>query len=750
MEFMRSLLLLLVLCGIPAFAGDVPEALWKRLKPLRAPGVYFLVAWDTQPPRGFLAPPGAAVEAPPVLDQTWAIRDLAMSAELGREIRPLGIGPLVQQHPASLDPQALVLQIPSLLQQLVAWKGRRAWVLLDARLRIVQESLDRVPDPPPAPGKVRGWMEFQGWRWKREALLGHLRKQPGDGQARLELVADLLRQIVAVRTSPLRQWILLGELEEQLRRLGKLPEAALAWEGEPHPLLDLADLLQSEEARDLERLREPLETLRQCMREALERDPESAFAWNLWLRTAPKGTSPDLVAALEAVRPVPGRPFPAPNLLPLLRTRLGSEPRRLAAAALLWMERGLREAPGASLPLLQAWGCFAFEAHLCAGQAQDALAVVDRMHGLAGGGWKGLAGTLRTLLEEAATRPVPFRITSAQQGVLVGALERAPLSLPPPSRPRPLQLARLDPRQDDLPWARLQAHPLLDPWGPSELSWVPLPLESIRRIRDSRGWQEPQGWALLREGTVCHGGPGLPRPEVLAAAVAGECTARLTQVEGFTQAFPERVDARRALSELLKARLPHPRHGEALLELLRKEHWPIGALSVPVPPSWESIAGELCSELAGALPPWPFQAEHWEAYADWSRHAPSAPRPEDLLSDTPTWPCLSGRALPGPLPLSVGLGVCRSLAREKRWEELDGWCRVFWERGTRDWLKQAAWILQDGAEPPEPWFLEHASAIKELLKHWTAALTARGQLKRVRDLRDDLGALDASLVRLMD
>jgi hypothetical protein len=752
---MRSVfLILLLLCqalGLGAHGFSPSPELLRRLRALRAPGNYILVAFSDRLPRGLTLPRGIRRSTGPDLGLRWAKDDLILSAVLDRDLRCLSLGLTLEGTgtgppiPRSVDPLTWELQ---------AQFAGPGWVLLRADLQEVAHGHVPPGPVPPTPEWVRKTMEHDGWVWKRPALEDYLRANPGDGQARVEMLADLIRQehrlVEAGCWTPELQQTLQPQLETHLAELRRTPNPELAWrQPPPHPFLDLAGDLASGRLNTVSGVPGLLSELRQALRLALDADPEQAALWRLWLATAPPGQPTRFLEALDAVPPLPGKLWPAEGLRTLLRSRLEAEPAGVASL----LRRGM-EAEPASLDLKQqrirAWGSLAFEALLRADRMEDAASQLAWVRGLLGSSWTGFAPGLRDLYTSRPGAPAPVPLEQAHIYRLNGLLAQAPLAdLPTPAHSA-LRAVLLDPARDALAWARLQDDGRLDAWSPRELHWTALTSEELRAFRGREDLREGQQWLLLQHGLILDGGPGLPSPTALITAIQAQGLPRLAELDAFLAVHPGRLDADRERLELLRRRMPHPRLEAEFRLGLAEGLLPLGELQPFLEPeAWRLVARRVCGDLEAGLAHWPFHDSHWEAYASWSALLPTAPRIGQVLRQTPTWPYRSGVPQPGPIPGGAALAVSQVLGRGTRWAELADWSEALWERGLRDWLRLSACFVADREPTRVDWFDTQVGEFREILSLWAAALRALGQEDRFRTLVWDLELIRPGMGKLL-
>ncbi len=760
---MRIKVWLYLLLALPLLAhGFIPSVEFqKRIRPLRAPGSFILVAWSTRPPLHVQPRAGLTITTEPDLGQAWSVHSMVMSAALNRSLRTLPLGGVATyvSNDATIPPIVSAEGLTAALSEEFQGDGwvlldaagkevhhehligsMRAQVLLDKKLHLLKYGQKRLPTPE----EIQDLMERSGWVWKRPLLQAYLREHPSDGQARVELLADLAHQLRALGDPALLQTslhpILEVELDTQMHALLGLPDLHLSWrQPMPNPLLDFVEDLHA--SHGAQEAKGGLGALWAILKARMHHAPESASAWYLGMLISPKDAPLVLLEELNRLSAVPGRPWPPLSLHKLVAKVLPAEPAAVAMATRHWIESntGLQGLDQGAL--VTTWGALGFKALLLQNALEEAQSHLEWIHGLSGASWTAFVVQVQPLLEARSNGPDRPAMLK-----MLRALKEPPIPKGMAKVPLPLRLGVLESRQDVMAWALLQTLPSLDAWDPRELLWTSLRPGELAALRRRDGWGSGQRWILMRGEEVLDSEPGLPTPSRLEAALRAQGTPRLAQLDAFLRAHPEREDAQWERLEWIRPRLPHPTLEPLFRRELARLARPIGDLPVPPEPAlWQADARTVCTRLQDELQRWPFHETAWEAYADWSAYAPDALPVSQLLRQTPTWPEASGRSLAGPIPLVASRAVIRSLVRDGRWKELDAWCQTLWTRGFRDWIALTSTFIEEEDAPPAPWYEAQVSELKDFLMVWSKTLQTLGQQVRLQNLRRELESLHPGL-----
>jgi hypothetical protein len=417
-----------------------------------------------------------------------------------------------------------------------------------------------------------------------------------------------------------------------------------------------------------------------------------------------------------------------------------------------------RPGPGATGFILETWGGMRLVALLDLGRKEEALASLSTLRVQAGESWSGVANVYQMMLRlepppdggepEAGER---FHLTPRELAAFKKALAEPALPDPPRPTPGPMRLSMVGPHAA-ADWTRLQIDARFALWGPDELVWSPLRPEEVSALLAGRSPVIGARWVLHQGGQILATGEGMPRAEALDIALHGVKTSRLEQLDQFIKTHPERRDARRRRLDLLRPRLPDPRLEGRFLEDAEILLAPMGKL--PVPPTggaWARTARSLCAKLVRNLQVWPTDEHAWTAYVEWSGLDPAIPRPGTVLEGLAAWPYQWGNRHPGPIPDPISLQVLRTLAAEKRWEEILVWMDLVWRGGMETWLGARARRVNGAPSTMSPPRLKiFESQISATLALWGQALTQGGPPGKRGEVRAALEGIQTGLGKALD
>ncbi len=677
----------------------------------------------------------------------------------------------------------LILMAPArnVADTLVRDHGWQCWALFDPSGQMLDEGRGL-----PRPAAIRERMLQAGWRPLREALKAHLHDHPEDGQGWLELAFDVARQARTAKEVGTLSATLLQSIREELlpclRALREIPGTAETW-GDPGNALFrslfraiwIAELDQDPEIGDaIHRLADKFPDL-------IAVDPEKEILWHARSYMLRSSTEQDQDAAIRfalSLEGVPGRPWPPPFYAFWMRNWYRKDPETMVRKGSELLEHNLEPTMVRRLgkphvyQMLKAWGGLHLEGLLLQKRIAEALSYMGWLRSQAGNQWvdlsNGLRGNLVPTEEDKKgnfdPKPMPL-FTTEERGLLQNALAEAPLPSPTLPKVVPLRLAPIEihePADWSLPdWLLLQKSPVFETWDTSELIWTPLRHEEVQSLLSSHDWQDGPRWVLLQGEELLATGPGIPNAEKLEDSLRAQARPRLDILSDFIKTHPDRLDARRERMEFLRPRLPNPRLESLFLQDCEALNSPIGSLPFqPEAGLWGPAAKRICTRLAEKLQSWPFSADDWRAYAEWSGLDSRSPRPAMLLSDLDSWPCQAFARLPGPIPGKASLEVMRSLLSTGRPEEADAWAQVLWEKGLKDWLVQweklaprsskdkdeKGHVKKGQVEGPYDY---RASEVNGILAYWGKALIAERNAKRVATVKQGLEDIHPRLAEMI-
>ncbi len=623
----------------------------------------------------------------------------------------------------------------------------------------------------PAPDKVQELMKGAGWRPLRESLEAHLRLHPEDGQGWLELAHDLATQarnaaLVDLPSASLKAR-LSQELQPCLEKLMKIPGSAATWR-EPRPQ-PFAPMLASISIARLDQepgMEEVIQRLQAAVPTLLSQDPDSRILWlSTYFMSAQADpmhgmkVRKDLFAALD---PLPGHPWP-PIFLSDYLVGFFQDPEdtfRVATKALasnLEPKMAARLGRAQVVQALGAWGAVQLQCLLLQRKSEEAGALIASLRIQSGKGWPRVSAQLGEAIGEVIgqmdgekEKDEQRLVPKEQEAGLRQILREPPPADPQAPEPTTLRLVLLDRVSNALDWGKLQIHPQLTPWSPNELSWQPLTTTESSGFREKHGWPNEQRWLLLQRNQVLVSGPGMPTVNAIEAALRSQGAPELEVLGAFIKAHPERLDARRARLAMVRPRLPNPRLEKLFLEDLENSGESIGSLPFePNPVLWAPVARRVGQRVAEQLQHWPFSSSAWASYASWTRHDARLQRPAALLSDLEIWPRQLGQRLPGPLPIAASRAVVEVLRTQGRFDELDAWMEVLWDRGLETWMTQWAGLPSLGRRQQSGPLDRVAPEVGKMFSAWGEALTKQGKKTRLAALGQRLEALRPGLSALL-
>jgi len=237
------------------------------------------------------------------------------------------------------------------------------------------------------------------------------------------------------------------------------------------------------------------------------------------------------------------------------------------------------------------------------------------------------------------------------EGFVKQALDQAAPPLPPePAQPVPVQILLLGKPDWIGPWMTLPKSDALVAWGPEELSWVQMPVDSAERLRARMGWGVEARWVIMQGDKVLASGEHCPSPNELASMLQRENPSRLQQLNRWIQKYPGHLGARRARVSWIRRHLPDLRLERYLAEdarlvckptePFRHTKWSIcgaGGEWQPDPRVWQRHAEQILPELENLIRSWPNNIGYWVAWLEWSRRHPLRPSVTALAQDLNLW-----------------------------------------------------------------------------------------------------------------
>lgn len=646
------------------------------------------------------------------------------------------------------------------------WGPEPHWVLLSPTGDLLASG-DRAPEAAALLDAIR----TTGWRPRTERRARFLMEHPDQGDARMEALMEALDVAIAplfrraegsgeAAGSPGAKaqsevdrtaW---ARVAEALQALRDVP----GWTGHPQ-VAEAAFRLGWGRSVVAELLEGPLAATRQDLEAALAQRPGSQELWRAWGLVAagdPGARPEELLSRLE---PGPGQArYPAAAAGPL---RMVAAQREDWAALEQLTARALEGAwpTGAGWPsgelkerqtLLAAWVPARAAALTALGRVREVGELLERSRSLVGGSWGRL---LRNL------RPVLLVPGPAQEGMesMRGLFRQKDLP-DPPTLPDPLppRLALIGVPAWKAAWVRLGRHETFDAFLPGELAWIDLSPDAEATLRRSRGWDATPRWVLLRGEEVAASGTELPDAGALGALVRGERLPLLERLNAFVAAHPDHLEAREALVEALRGRMPHLRMEVQLLDQARRtltpfhpgEGIPLTGVDdwTPLPELWTSAARRTLPLVEEGLRRWPEALDRWQAWLDWASLHPAKPDPGALLDTLALWRTRANGGS-GPVPDAVAVAVARHLKAAGRWEALAGWCRRLWDGGlwaqAETALGAAAGRLPQGRAAHEVGRL--MSDLAPLYLEALARLGKEGERKQLLETLSRLPELGAKL-----
>lgn len=718
---------ILLMVGLSLWAEDPSERLSKAASDLRAPDCFVLLS------------------SPPGLRFNWFGEDPLSKADF-RELRRVTLG---GETVATLN----------------KLRGGPGWVLFDPTGILIDEG-SGIPNP----AKIRERMEKCGWSPLRESLRKHLNLHPEDGQARVEFAFHLARQGRERKYAGTLglSWIerLRGELLPELRALSDTPglDKGLA-EAQPQPFGPTVAALRVAEMDKDPEIGDAVKQLFSVVPKLLARDPESRILWSVRkFARREGGDSEDGPALLASMEGVPGSAWPPHFLANHVRKWYRNDPTMLAEVGRTQVQPNLHPSFIARwglphvLKTLETWGELHLEGLLLQGKFEESLAYLNWMRLQTGRHWPDLGTTLTKVLHLIApesrngspTKEIGLPWSPIQKKEFLDSLSSVPLPDPILPSLEPLRLVLLDGGFYKEEWGRLRAHPALATWDASELIWTPLKQEEERRLIERYEWPSMVRWVLLKGDQVLASQAYFPTIDTIQNALTAQGPCRLDILNAWIKSHPDRMDGRRTRMDLVRSRIPNPDLERVFLDDLEALEVGPGPLRFkPNPDLWEPSARRIASKLAERISHWPFNEGAWKAYVEWSYLFTSLPRPSSVLDGLETFPRQLGVRLPGPIPAHLCQALVKMLEEQERFQEVDAWMQIVWDRGLKSWLRTWSSLPQLAPSSQGGWFDQAAPDVRSLLSSWGKSMEKTGRVKAKESIRWELDSIKPGLGMLL-